>query len=178
MRQSSFWAASARWPRSGRRPHAGVCRRVGSSDSQSSSDSALAYADERGAAFPIKAPPPFAPAPPTVFWAQGIGAWGRLEGNGNAADVRRNLAGVFAGADRRFGTNWLAGLAGGYTNSSFGIADLASSANINTAHLAGYAGANFGPWNLRGAAAGTFSTLDTGRSIVFPGFSRQRECQL
>jgi len=139
--------------------------------SQSTSDAGLAYADARGPAFPIKAPPASAPPPATVFWAQGIGAWGRFEGNGNAADVSRNLAGVFAGADRQFGSNWLAGLAAGYTNSFLDIADLASSANINTGHVAGYAAAAFGPWNVRGAAAGAFSALDTGRSVAFPGFT-------
>ncbi len=85
--------------------------------------------------------------------------------------MSRNLTGVFAGVDRRFGPNWLAGLAGGYTNSFLSMGNPASSADINTASLAGYVGANFGPWNLRGAAAGSFSVLDTSRSIVFPGFA-------
>ena len=136
----------------------------------SGSDSALSYADERLRAFPIKAPHA-APPPETVFWAQGIGAWGRFDGDGNAANVSRNLAGGFAGVDRRFGPNWIAGLAAGYTNSFLSIDNPSSSADINTGYLAGYVGASFGPWNLRGAAAGSFSFLDASRSIVFPGFA-------
>ena len=136
----------------------------------SGSDSALSYADERRSAFPIKAPQA-APPPETVFWAQGIGAWGRFDGDGNAANVSRNLAGGFAGVDRRFGPNWIAGLAAGYTNSFLSIDNPSSSADINTGYLAGYVGASFGPWNLRGAAAGSFSFLDASRSIVFPGFA-------
>lgn len=142
-----------------------------SSDAQSPSNSALSYASERSPVFPIKMAPPVVPVHDTVLWVQGLGAFGQLQGDGNAASVSRNLAGVFAGADRRFGPNWLAGIAAGYTNSSVNSGGVTSSADINTAHLAGYVGGSFGPWSLRGAAAGSFSMLDTSRSIVFPGFS-------
>jgi outer membrane autotransporter protein len=142
---------------------------LGYADSRSESSAIpLAYADSRSA-FPIKAPPV---EPQTVFWAQGIGAFGRITGDGNAATVNPNLAGIFTGADRRFGPNWLAGIATGYTNSNFSIADnRGSSANIDTGHLAGYVGANYGNWNLRGAASASLSTLGVNRSIAFPGFS-------
>ena len=53
-------------------------------------------------------------SPDLTFWAQGVGAWGRINSDGNAADVSRNLGGVFTGFDGRFG-EWRAGLAGGYT---------------------------------------------------------------
>jgi len=140
-------------------------------DSQTPSPPVLAYADEHSSAFPIKAPPLVPPAPTTVYWAQGIGAWGHLEGAGSAADVSRDLAGVFLGADRRVASNWLAGIAAGYTNSSLDISNPASSADINTAHLAGYTAATYGHWTLRGAAAASFNMLDTSRTIAFPGFA-------
>src|ERR1019366_9383598 len=70
----------------------------------------------------------------------------------------------------RLGPNWLAGFAGGYTGSSININHRGSSANIDTAHLAGYVAANYGPWNLRTGAAARFSPLGPVRSIVFPGF--------
>ncbi len=141
-----------------------------SEQDSSAADSALSYADERRSAFPIKALAPAAP-PDTVYWIQGMGAWGRLEGDGNAASVNRNLAGGFAGVDRRIGPNWIAGLAAGYTNSFLAIGNPSSSADINTGYLAGYVGASYGPWNLRGALAGSFSFLDASRSIIFPGFA-------
>ncbi|KWV58577.1 hypothetical protein AS156_33870 [Bradyrhizobium macuxiense] len=133
--------------------------------------SALAYAGTDRRAFPLKAPP-LAPAqiPDTTFWAQGLGAWGRLNGDGNAAGMTRDLAGFFSGVDHRFATNWIAGIAGGYTSSSVHVGDRSSSADVQTAHLAGYVGASYGAFNLRGGAAASFSTLDTNRSIVFPGF--------
>ncbi|HZC76258.1 MAG TPA: autotransporter outer membrane beta-barrel domain-containing protein, partial [Ktedonobacterales bacterium] len=99
-------------------------------------------------------PPPKAPAQPPdlTFWAQGVGAWGRINSDGNAADVNRNLGGVFTGFDRRFG-EWRAGLAGGYSNSSASVSARASSASIDTAYFSGYAGTSFGPLNFRSGAA-------------------------
>src|SRR5262249_2837587 len=54
-------------------------------------------------------------SPDLTFWARGVGAWGRINSDGNAADASRNLGGVFTGFDGRFG-EWRAGLAGGYTH--------------------------------------------------------------
>jgi outer membrane autotransporter protein len=110
-------------------------------DSFAAADSVLGYADTKKPAFPIKAPPLAAPAqtPDLTFWAQGVGAWGKINSDGNAADVGRNLAGFFTGFDRRFG-EWRLGAAAGYTNSSLSMSARASSANIDTAYLAAYAG--------------------------------------
>ncbi|MGE5158489.1 MAG: autotransporter domain-containing protein [Gemmatimonas sp.] len=139
------------------------------SDSRSRDrDSALAYADRPRPPFPVKAAAPAAPE--NVFWVQGVGAWGKFDGKGDASSVNRDLGGFFAGVDRRFAPDWLAGFAVGYTNSSLSIADPRSSAGIDTAHVAGYVGGHFGPWNLRGAASGSFNTIDTDRMVVFPGF--------
>lgn len=95
---------------------------------------------------------------------------GRIDGDGNAAAVSRSLAGFFTGVDRRFGDNWRAGIAAGYTNSSLSVDARSSAANIDTANLAAYAGANYGPLSLRSGAAFAWSTIGTNRSILFPGF--------
>jgi len=111
-------------------------------------------------------------SPDLTFWAQGVGAWGRINSDGNAADVTRNLGGVFTGFDGRFG-EWRAGLAGGYTNASTTVSARASSANIDSAYFAGYGGTSFGPLNFRSGAALAWHTIGTSRSIAFPGFSEQ-----
>jgi outer membrane autotransporter protein len=141
----------------------------------------LSYADTAGAyavaaeapaaraAFPVKAAP--AQGPDWTWWAQGVGAWGRIDSDGNAADARDRLAGFFTGVDRRYGDNWRAGLASGYTNSSLNVDARASSANIDTAHFGAYAGTNWGEISFRSGAAVTWSTIGTSRSIVFPGFA-------
>src|SRR5215470_7121525 len=107
-----------------------------------------------------------------TFWAQGVGAWGRINSDGNAADVSRNLGGGFTGFDGRFG-EWRAGLAGGYTNASASVSARASSATIDTAYFAGYGGTSFGALNFRSGAALAWHTIGTSRSIAFPGFSEQ-----
>ncbi len=72
----------------------------------------LSYADAHRAEFPVKTLPLAAvPAPEMVWWTQGVGAWGRIDGDGNAADVSRSLGGFSTGVDRRFGDNWRAGIA-------------------------------------------------------------------
>jgi fibronectin-binding autotransporter adhesin len=138
------------------------------------SDPVFAYADAKRSAFPVKAPPLAAPTqtPDLTFWAQGVGAWGKIDGDGNAADVGRNLGGFFTGVDRRFG-DWRAGLAGGYTNSSVSVSARASSANIDTAYVTAYAGTSFSQWNFRSGAAFAWHTIASSRSIVFPGFIEQ-----
>lgn len=61
--------------------------------------SAPAYADGERRAAPVKV----SAVPATAFWTQGVGSWGRLGGDGNAAGARRTLAGFFSGVDGRFG---------------------------------------------------------------------------
>src|SRR6516164_8204482 len=133
----------------------------------------LAYANKKPS-FPIKAPPLAAPleTPDLTFWAQGVGAWGKIDSDGNAADASRNLSGVFTGFDRRFG-DWRAGLAAGYTNSSVSVSARASSANIDTAYVAAYAGTSFWAWNFRSGATFAWNTIGTSRTIAFPGFFEQ-----
>jgi outer membrane autotransporter protein len=131
---------------------------------------AQAYAAQEKPELPVKIPfagPP--PEPQLTFWAQGFGAWGKIDGDGNAAETRRDLAGFVTGFDRRLG-NWTAGLAAGYSHANVRVDARGSSAEIDTAHLAGYLGASFGPWNLRTGAAFAWHSLDTNRTIAFPGF--------
>src|SRR5262249_7051161 len=134
---------------------------------------ALAYTGKKPS-FPIKAPPFAAPVetPDLTFWAQGVGAWGKIDSDGNAADASRNLSGVFTGFDRRFG-DWRAGLAAGYSNSTVSVSARASSANIDTAYVAAYAGTSFWTWNFRSAATVAWNTIGTSRAIAFPGFFEQ-----
>jgi outer membrane autotransporter protein len=131
---------------------------------------ALGYA--AASAFPTKALPAATPTFGTdlAYWAQGVGATGHIDGDGNAASAQRNLAGVFTGFDARFGEFARIGLLGGYTHSSLSVDERASSAGIDTAHLGAYAGATFGALNLRGGATYGFHTIDTSRTIAFPGF--------
>jgi outer membrane autotransporter protein len=118
---------------------------------------------------PTKAPPLTAPAPSRdiAFWSQGFGAWGKFNGDGNAATVRRDLAGFFTGVDARFG-DWRGGFAAGYTSSRNNL-DGRGAANVESGHLAAYGGWGFGAFRLRGGAAYAWHTIDTSRTVALPG---------
>jgi outer membrane autotransporter protein len=121
--------------------------------------------------FPVKAAPArTALTPDWTWWTQAVGSWGQIDGNGNAGGVRRDLGGAFTGVDRRFGDNWRAGVASGYSYSSVSDNARLSSAHIDTAYAAAYAGANYGAFSFRSGATGAWNMVNTGRSIVFPGF--------
>jgi outer membrane autotransporter protein len=107
-----------------------------------------------------------------AFWGQAFGAWGRFDNDGNAADAKRTLGGFMSGFDRSFG-DWRAGLAGGYSHSNLSVSARASSASVESFHIAGYAGSAFGAFNLRSGVAFSAHDIDTGRSIVLPGFTDQ-----
>ncbi len=115
---------------------------------------------------PMKAPQAQADV---VFWAQGFGASGRFETDGNAATLRRDLAGFISGVDTRVGSNGRLGVAAGYTGSKNNL-DGRGGSDVETAHIAGYGGWNFGAFNLRTGGAYAFHSINTDRSIAFPGF--------
>ena len=140
-------------------------------DDLGSSPAASALTNAGGERLTISPGAPPAAVPATYSWIQAIDSWGRFGGDGDAATASRSLGGFFAGVDRRFDSNWLAGVAGGYTDSSISVSDRGSAADIGAAHLAGYLSATFGPWSLRSAAAASFSALDATRSLAFPGFA-------
>jgi len=104
-----------------------------------------------------------------TFWAQGFGAWGKFDTDFNAAALQRKLAGFFSGVDTRVGSGGRVGLMAGYTGSNYAL-DGRGNANVETGHLAGYGGWNFGAFNVRGGAAAAWHTIDTSRLAVFPGF--------
>ncbi len=105
-----------------------------------------------------------------VYWAQGFGARGRFNGDGNATNVRRDLAGFFSGLDTRVGADGRIGIAAGYTGSRNNL-DGRGSANVETGHVAGYGGWSFGALNLRAGGDFAWHSIETSRNIVFPGFA-------
>jgi fibronectin-binding autotransporter adhesin len=132
----------------------------------------LASLSGAGGVLPPPAMAPVAGAPGAVLdltvWGQAFGAWGQVDGNGNAAGVSDTLGGFVTGVDRRFGANWRAGLAAGYSGSSVTSDAGASSAGVNTGWVGGYAGGKFGAWSLRGGSAFGWSGIGTTRDISLP----------
>jgi outer membrane autotransporter protein len=130
---------------------------------------ALAYAQNLPEV--IKGPAaPRAASTDLTFWTQGIGAFGRFESDGNAAEATRKLGGFVSGVDARFGEFARVGMAAGYTRATVNVDARASSAGVDTVHLGAYASASFGELSLRGGAAYAIHRIDTSRTVSFPGF--------
>ncbi|WP_348935427.1 autotransporter domain-containing protein [Aquabacter sp. CN5-332] len=113
------------------------------------------------------------PGTPNAFWAQGFGAWGQIDGNGNAATISGNTSGVFVGYDRTFSPglgDWRLGFAAGYSASSYQVDARSSSFSSDNAHVAVYGGTSFGSLGLRFGGAYSWADISADRSMVFPGF--------
>jgi outer membrane autotransporter protein len=104
-------------------------------------------------------------------WTQAFGAWGQVDGDGNAARLERNTGGFFIGADTTIDRTWTIGLAAGYSRTTLDVDGRASHASIDSYHLALYGGARFGALGLRAGVAHTWHSIDTSRGIAFPGFA-------
>jgi outer membrane autotransporter protein len=110
-----------------------------------------------------------------AFWTQGFGAWGDFDGDGNAASADRTTGGFLSGVDAGLGGGWRAGLATGYSQSNVGVDARLSSADVDSYHIAGYAGGRVGELAVRTGGAWTWHDIDTTRTIVFPGFIDRTE---
>jgi len=122
----------------------------------------------------------YAPGGPTMvpatterfaLWGQAFGSWGRLNGDGNAAAVRRSTGGFTIGGDTLIFDSWRVGLLGGYSNTSFSISGRSSSGSSDNYHVSVYGGRQFGNLSLRTGAAYTWHDIKTNRSVAFPGFN-------
>ena len=106
-----------------------------------------------------------------TFWTRALGSFGQRNGDGNAAQINRSIAGFFMGSDILIADRFLLGIAAGYSNSSFRVSDVISTSSSDNYHLSGYGGTQWGPLGLRVGAAHAWHVLQTNRSIVFANFA-------
>jgi outer membrane autotransporter protein len=133
---------------------------------------ANAARDAYAADLPGKAPSRMrGPSRDLTFWAQGLGGWGHADSDGNAASLKSRFGGFLSGADARFGDTWRAGLVAGYMRSDLNVDARSSSAGIDSVQFGAYAGGRFGALNVRGGASLSYDSIDTSRTIAFPGFT-------
>ena len=110
-----------------------------------------------------------------TFWTHGYGSWGDYDSDGNAAAAERALGGFVSGMDAAIGASWRAGLATGYAHANSSINARRSTAEVDTYHLAAYAGGPVGALALRSGLAWSWHEIDTSRAIVFPGFTERAD---
>ena len=104
-----------------------------------------------------------------ALWAHSFGSWGTFDGDGNAADFKRDIGGLFVGADAPVFDNMRLGVVGGYSHSTLSVHDRNSSASSENFDLGVYGG---GQWDRLGISFGanyTWHNIDTQRSVAFPG---------
>jgi outer membrane autotransporter protein len=105
------------------------------------------------------------------LWVSGYGSWGRTDGNANAANVKRDIGGFFVGAETGLGENANIGVLAGYGSATINVADRASSASTDDVHVGAYAGFKKDYVYGHLAVAHMWRSLDTRRSVSFPGFT-------
>jgi outer membrane autotransporter protein len=140
------------------------------------SNQPLAYVDDADAnpasGAIVRKPGLAAPLPPALFyssWVQGFGDWTDFNSNGNAAAMQTTTGGVLAGVDATYLGTYRIGFAGGYSGT--GLSDgRASSASIDSYHIALYGGAQEGPVGVQIGGAYNWHNIDATRSVAFPGF--------
>nr|WP_180882938.1 autotransporter domain-containing protein [Mesorhizobium loti] len=106
-----------------------------------------------------------------AVWGSAFGAWGRLDGDGNAASLKRSNGGFMVGGDAAVAENWRLGLLTGYSHTSFDADERSASGSSKNYHLGLYAGTQHGNFGFRSGLAYTWHRIKTQRSVAFPSFS-------
>jgi outer membrane autotransporter protein len=104
-------------------------------------------------------------------WGHVFGSFGNRDGDGNAATIDTSIGGFFVGGDAVIADLLRLGMATGYSNSSFSVAERTSSGSSDEYPLAVYGGTQWRALGLRFGAAYTWHDIEVNRSILFPGFS-------
>ena len=99
-------------------------------------------------------------------WGQLFGGWGRTDDNRNAATIARDVYGFIGGIDREVAPGVRAGIAAGYSRSTYDVAARSSSGDSDNFHIAGYAGTALGAFDLKGVASYGYGRVDTRRTVI------------
>lgn len=100
-----------------------------------------------------------------AWWGQAFGAWGHLDGDGNAARIDRRTGGLVFGADAPV-DRWRLGAMIGYSDGSYDLDDRNSSGSARSVHLGGYAGTEWGALAFRSGVALSWHRLETDRAVM------------
>ncbi|WP_425961101.1 autotransporter outer membrane beta-barrel domain-containing protein [Rhizobium nepotum] len=110
------------------------------------------------------------PAAYNGIWASSYGSWGSIDGDGNAARMKRSTGGFIAGVDGLVTDDWRLGVLAGYSHSSFKVDGRSSSASVDSYHLGVYGGTQWGQLSFRSGLAYSWNEIDSDRHIVSDAF--------
>lgn len=102
-------------------------------------------------------------------WAHGLYGRGRVSADGNASRAERDTGGAIFGADGSIAPGVTIGAAGGWIDSDIDLERRNSNGTARNVHAMGYAGFQMERWSLRGGVGYSWTSVDTERSVAFPG---------
>jgi subtilase-type serine protease len=102
-------------------------------------------------------------------WVHTFGSWGNFDSDGNAADIKRNIGGVFVGVDSRLNDSWVMGITGGFSKASIKNSDRRSNIDREDYHLGLYTQGAWENLSLRAGAGYSWHSLSSDRYIDIPG---------
>ncbi|MCK3777172.1 autotransporter domain-containing protein [Ensifer sesbaniae] len=111
--------------------------------------------------------------PAMAGWGQVFGSWTNTDGNGNAGALDQSTGGFVTGFDAAVSDNALIGIMAAYSRTNFDVDSRASSGDSDNYHLGVYSGGRWGDVALRSGLAYTWHSINTARSVAFPGFTDQ-----
>jgi outer membrane autotransporter protein len=107
----------------------------------------------------------------TGMWFQGFGSWGKIDGDGNAANVKRDIGGFFIGTDVVNTEALTAGFVGGYATADVKIPDRGSRATTDDWSIGAYFDYTASGFGLRAGIDHKWRNIRANRFVTFPGFS-------
>jgi outer membrane autotransporter protein len=105
------------------------------------------------------------------LWFHGYGSWGDFNGDGNAADMSRDIAGFFIGGEMVSDSGLVVGAVTGYGEANISVDDRASRADTADAYLGAYVGLDAAGFSIRGGLAYMWRDVKTVRRVAIPGFT-------
>lgn len=110
-------------------------------------------------------------------WTAGWGHWGDRDADGNASRLRANGSGLLVGADMPLGSQARIGAVAGFGENSANVDALGSSSHSTGTHLGLYGGLHADAFQLQGAIAYTWQTVDSHRSVAFDNFNERYDSE-
>jgi len=102
------------------------------------------------------------------LWLQGIGSYGKLDGEHGSNGLTQRTKGTVLGADWALDSDWRVGLLGGYSKTDLDTTGVDGS--VDSWHAGVYAMRQSGPLALRLGAAYSGHQGDSKRTVAFNGF--------
>ncbi|WP_404486030.1 autotransporter domain-containing protein [Pseudomonas sp. HT11] len=103
------------------------------------------------------------------LWLQGIGSYGKLDGEHGSNGLTQRTKGTVLGADWALDSDWRVGLLGGYSKTDLDTSGVDGS--VDSWHAGVYAMRQSGPLALRLGAAYSGHQGDSKRTVAFNGFN-------